>query len=47
MCSHDWKEINDVRVCARCGLTFRKTDGRVMFDRELINAGRKKRRAKK
>lgn len=48
MCSHLWVDVNDVRVCRRCGLTIRKADGKfVMFDREFINASSKKRRAKK
>lgn len=47
MCNHLWVEVNDVRVCRRCGLTVRKFDGKVMFDREFINAASKKRRVKK
>lgn len=50
MCSHNFLKVNDVRVCTRCGLTFRNTDGKVMFDRDIANIakqGRKKRRAKK
>lgn len=42
MCNHIWKTVNDVRVCQRCGLTVRKTDGKIMFDRKLPNAGSRK-----
>lgn len=45
MCRHLWRDINDVRVCQRCGMTVRTLDGKVMFDRRFPNAvkkGRKK-----
>lgn len=35
MCSHDFKHINDIKVCVRCGLTVPK-DGRPFFDREIV-----------
>lgn len=35
MCSHEWKKINDVWVCLRCGIT-RLPQG-IMFDREIVN----------
>lgn len=47
MCSHVWREINDIRVCARCGLTIRKLDGKIIFDRDYANAGKKKGRKNK
>ena len=31
MCSHKWREINDVRVCIKCGLTI-TFDGKIIFD---------------
>ena len=34
MCSHSWIRINDVNVCARCGVT-RTYDGKILFDRNL------------
>lgn len=47
MCSHLWREINDIRVCARCGLTVRKLDGKIMFDRGYSNYSKKKGRKSK
>jgi hypothetical protein len=41
MCSHEWKKVNDVQVCIRCGLT-RMPDGRMLFDRKLPNYKSKK-----
>lgn len=35
MCNHIWKTVNDLRVCLRCGLTVRRVDGEIMFDRKL------------
>ena len=35
MCNHIWKTVNDLRVCMRCGLTVRKYDGKIMFDKKL------------
>lgn len=48
MCSHQFIRINDVSVCKICGLTL-SFDGKVMFDRALINVGKtkKKKRRKK
>lgn len=43
-CNHFWKQINDVGVCQKCGLTISKK-GEVMFDRNYIN-GRKRRKKK-
>lgn len=36
MCNHQWKKINDIKVCTRCGLTI-TYDGKIMFDRKLPN----------
>lgn len=48
MCNHIWKEVNDVRVCLRCGLTVRKLDGAVVgFDRKLPGMLRKKGKGRK
>lgn len=41
MCNHIWKIVNDVRVCVRCGITVRRLDGKILFDRNLPNAMRK------
>ena len=41
MCSHTWQKINDVFVCMRCGLT-RTYDGKIIFDRKLVNRKSKK-----
>lgn len=38
MCNHIWRTINDVRVCQKCGLTVRRLDGAVVFDRKLSDA---------
>lgn len=48
MCNHIWKTINDVRVCLRCGMTVRRFDGGVIFDRKLPDNAKKdgKRNAK-
>lgn len=37
MCKHVWKDMNDVRVCLRCGITVRRLDGAIIFDRKLPN----------
>lgn len=35
MCKHNWKKINDVDVCIKCGLTVSK--GRIlMIDKKLV-----------
>ena len=46
MCSHVWKKVNDVQVCVRCGLT-RIADGRILFDRKIVNYKSKKKGGKK
>ncbi len=46
MCSHEWRQINDVSVCTRCGLTRTKS-GKIIFDRKLPNYRHKKRGKKK
>lgn len=40
MCRHEWRKVNDVLVCLRCGLT-RTYDGKVIFDRKMANYKRK------
>lgn len=35
MCNHIWKTVNDLRVCVRCGLTVRRIDGKIVFDRRI------------
>jgi len=48
MCRHIWKDVNDLRVCLRCGLTVRRLDGAVVcFDRKLPGILCKKGKAKK
>ena len=47
MCPHaTWKKINDVYVCVRCGLT-KTYDGRILFDRKLVNYKSKRRKGGK
>jgi len=41
MCNHIWKTVNDVRVCLRCGITMRRLDGKIMFDRKLPDVVKK------
>ena len=43
MCGHEWKKVNEVWVCLRCGLT-KMPDGRILFDRKLPNVKSKKRK---
>lgn len=50
MCSHDFRKINDVKVCIRCGLTFPQ-DGSPFFDKKIVEyyqskKGKQKRRDK-
>ena len=46
MCSHSWQKINDVFVCTKCGIT-RTFDGKIIFDRKIVNYKPKKRKNKK
>lgn len=46
MCNHQWQKVNDVCVCVRCGLT-KTYDGRILFDRQLPNYKRKKRKKRR
>ncbi len=39
-CGHIWKQVNDVGVCQKCGLTISKK-GEVMFDRNYVNHKRR------
>ena len=43
MCPHNWRKINDVFVCLRCGLT-RTVDGKILFDRKIVNFRPKRRK---
>ncbi len=46
MCNHFWTQINNVSVCAKCGLT-RTFDGKIIFDRRLPAVRRRKSHGKK
>lgn len=46
MCPHTWKKLNDVFVCLRCGMT-RTNDGKIFFDRKIVNYRPKKRKGGK
>lgn len=46
MCSHEWKTINDCKVCMRCGLT-KTYDGKLFFDKKILKYKPKKRKAVK
>lgn len=35
MCGHQFKKINDVSVCIRCGLTI--ANKKIFFDKSLVN----------
>lgn len=43
MCNHEWRKINDVKVCMRCGMT-RTLDGKILFDKKIVNYKPKKRK---
>ena len=43
MCGHQWKKVNDVYVCIKCGLT-KTYDGKIIFDRKLPNNTKKGKR---
>lgn len=45
MCSHSWYKVNDVTICAKCGVTL-TFDGKLLFDRKIVNY-KSKRKAKK
>ena len=47
MCSHAWKTVGGFRVCPRCGLTVRQSDGKVMLDKKLPGLLSGKRKGKK
>ena len=42
MCGHIWKEVNDIRICLRCGMAVSRIDGAVVFDRKLANIKNRK-----
>lgn len=35
MCQHNFKQVNDVKICIRCGLTIPQ-DGRPFFDKKIM-----------
>lgn len=41
MCQHSMKQINDIKVCIRCGLTF-PPEGRPFFDKGIVSYYSKK-----
>ena len=44
MCPHSHiKKINDLTVCLQCGITL-TPDGKVIFDRKLVNYKPKKKK---
>ena len=45
MCSHNFKIMNDVKACVKCGLTI-TFDNKAFFDRKLVKYANKKRGAK-
>lgn len=45
MCGHEYKRINDVSVCIKCGLTI--TSGKAFFDKKIVNWKEGKRRETK
>lgn len=46
MCGHEWKKVNDIYVCVRCGLT-KTYDGRIFFDRKVVDYKQKKRKRRR
>lgn len=46
MCSHDFRKINDIKVCVRCGLTMPQ-DGRPFFDKKIVAYYQRKKGGKK
>ena len=43
-CTHsNTKKVNDLKICLSCGLTL-TPDGKVVFDRKIVNYKPKKRR---
>lgn len=48
MCPHQWRRINDVFVCMRCGITRIEGTKKIIFDRKITNYKPKgKKRGKK
>ncbi len=44
MCGHRWKKINSVFVCMKCGVEYIAGENIILFDRELPNYKRKRRK---
>ena len=45
MCGHDWKNVNEVKVCTKCGLTM-PDGGRPFFDKKIVAYFQKRKRGK-
>lgn len=45
MCNHIMIKVNDLNVCAKCGMTL--ADGKVVFDRGLLDYIKSKEKNKK
>lgn len=43
MCAHEWKKVNDIWVCMRCGLTRTET-GHIQYDKPIVNYKRRRKR---
>lgn len=41
MCRHEMIEVNDIKVCKKCGLTVLK-DGRLFFDKQFVRQMQRK-----
>lgn len=39
MCGHQFKTINDISVCTKCGLTF--AGGKAFFDKKIVDRKKK------
>lgn len=46
MCTHNMKQVNDIKVCIRCGLTF-PLDGRPFFDKKVVTYSKRRKGGKK
>lgn len=44
ICRHEFIKVNEVIVCKRCGLT-RTEDGKIMFDKKIVNYKSKRRKS--
>ena len=46
MCGHDWKNVNEVKVCTKCGLTMPDRGCRPFFDKKIVAYCQKRKRGK-